>query len=154
MHARALRGKAGSRARSCPAVAIESGLARAVELLERRFGLEALVLFGSHATDATHRESDVDLAALFRRRPDPLELLDAQTELEAILRVPVDLVDLRQASPILAMQVLRTGRCVFGASSPELASFAAILPSRYADLKRTRSEAERALIDRIADDRP
>ncbi len=100
-------------------------LDRVVTLLDERFGLEALFVFGSEAEGTGHRGSDLDLAALLRRRPDALELLDAQTALEAIVGRDVDLVDLAAASPILARQVLRHGRCVFGASALALAHFEA-----------------------------
>ena len=122
---------------------------RIVALLEERFGLEALFVFGSEAAGTQHRRSDLDLAALFRRRPDALALLDAQTALAEIAGTDVDLVDLGAASPIPARQVLRNGRCVFGADAPELARFEATLPSRYEDLERLRAEAERALVDRM-----
>jgi predicted nucleotidyltransferase len=122
---------------------------RVVALLEERFGLDALFVFGSEVTGARHRGSDLDLAALLRRRPDALELLDAQTSLEQIAGKDVDLIDLASASPILARQVLRDGRCVFGSEAPELARFEATLLSRYADLKRVRAEAERALVQRV-----
>jgi len=122
---------------------------RVVILLEERFGLDALFVFGSEASGTPHRESDLDLAALLRRRPDSLELLDAQTALEGIARRDVDLVDLAAASPILARQVLHGGRCVFGAEAPALARFEATLPSRYEDLKRVRAESESALVQRV-----
>jgi predicted nucleotidyltransferase len=131
----------------------EAEISRVVELLERRFGLDALLVFGSEASGATHRESDLDLAALLRRRPEALELIDAQTAIEGIVGRSVDLVDLGRASPILAMQVLRGGRCVFGREAPALLSFEALLPSRYADLKRVRAEAESALVQRVVDGR-
>lgn len=122
---------------------------RIVAVLDEQFGLDALFVFGSEATGAGHRGSDLDLAALLRRRPDALELLDAQTALEAIAGKDVDLVDLAAASPILARQVLRDGRCLFGAEAHSLALFEATLPSRYADLKRARAEAENALVERV-----
>jgi predicted nucleotidyltransferase len=122
---------------------------RVVALLDERFGLDALFVFGSEAAGTKHRESDLDLAALLRRRPDGLELLDARTALEEITGQDVDLVDLGTASPILARQVLRTGRCVFGSSAPALARFEATLPGRYEDLKRHRAEAESALVQRV-----
>jgi len=128
----------------------QSQLDRIVSALVARFGLVALIVFGSEAEGQTHRESDLDLAGLFERRPEGLELLDAQTELEAIVGRSVDLIDLRAASPILARQVLRDGRRAFGRDSPALATFEALLPSRYEDLKRVRAEAERALLERVA----
>jgi predicted nucleotidyltransferase len=105
-------------------------------------------VFGS-SLGARHRDSDLDLAALLRHRPDALELLDAQTALEEIAGQDVDLVDLGAASPILARQVLQGGRCVFGSNAPALARFEATLVSRYEDLKRIRAEAERALVQRV-----
>lgn len=122
---------------------------RIVALLEERFGLAALFVFGSEAAGTQHRGSDLDLAALFRRPPEALALLDAQTDIEEIAGRDVDLVDLGAASPILARQVLRHGRCVFGPDAPELARFEATLPGRYEDLKRLRAEAEHALVERV-----
>jgi len=127
----------------------EASIDRVVAQLEERFGLDALFVFGSQAAGTQHRDSDLDLAALLRRRPGTLELLDVQTELEGITGRAVDLVDLGAASPILARQVLRSGRCVFGSSAPALAHFEAALPSRYEDLKRVRAEAESALVQRV-----
>lgn len=127
----------------------ESTIDRIVALLEERFGLDALFVFGSEAAGTPHRESDLDLAGLLRRRPGALELLDAQTDIEAITERDVDLVDLAAVSPILARQVFGTGRCVFGASAPSLAAFEATLLSRYEDLKRVRAEAESALVERV-----
>ncbi len=122
---------------------------RIVALLDARFGLDARFVFGSKAAGTQHRGSDLDLAALFRRRPDTLALLDAQTALEEIAGRDVDLVDLATASPILVRQVLGHGRCVFGRDAPELAHFEATLPGRYEDLERIRAEAERALVERM-----
>jgi predicted nucleotidyltransferase len=122
---------------------------RVVALLDERFGLDALFVFGSEVAGTQHRGSDLDLAALLRRRPDALELLDARTALEEITGQEVDLVDLGAASPILARQVLQNGRCVFGSEAPALASFEATLPGRYEDLKRMRAEAESALVQRV-----
>lgn len=125
-------------------------LEKVIALLDQRFGLEALIVFGSVARGRAHSESDIDLAALFRTRPDSVALLEAGADCERLLGRSVDLVDLTVASPILAMQVMRDGRCVVGAESHALAEFRAILPSRYFDLKRVRAPAEAALADRIA----
>jgi predicted nucleotidyltransferase len=127
----------------------ETSIGQIVALLEERFGLDALFVFGSEAAGTARRDSDVDLAALLRRRPDALELLDLRSSLEEIAARDVDLIDLGAASPILARQVLRNGRCVFGSTAPALASFEATLPSRYEDLKRVRAEAESALVQRV-----
>lgn len=120
---------------------------KVVALLDLRFGLDGLILFGSAARGTTHGGSDLDLAALFRTRPDPVALLEAGADCERLLGRSVDLVDLAAASPILAMQVMRDGKCIVVSSA--LAAFTASLPSRYADLKRVRAPAEAALAERI-----
>lgn len=125
-------------------------LEKVIALLESRFGLEALILFGSTARGEMHAESDVDLAGLFRSQPDAIALLEAGSDCERLLGRSVDLVDLAAASPILAMQVVREGRRVAGAKSSALAHFTASLPSRYADLKRVRAPAEAALARRMS----
>jgi predicted nucleotidyltransferase len=127
----------------------EAQISRVVTLLDERFGLDALVLFGSDATGTARNESDIDLAALFQRMPTAIDLLDAESDVARLVGRDVDLVDLAATSPILAMQVQRTGRCLFGAESPALANFQATLPGRYEDLKRVRAEAESALVRRV-----
>jgi predicted nucleotidyltransferase len=131
----------------------QAQLAKVVDLREGRLGLEALLLFGSEARGGARADSDVDLAALFRSPVGVVALLEARADIERLLDRSVDLVDLGAASAILAMQVLRDGRCIAGSGSRALAEFTAILPSRYADLKRLRAAAEAALVDRITRDR-
>ena len=130
-------------------MSFDEALPEILALLDRRFGLECLILFGSEATAASRPDSDVDLAALFRTRPSQIDLLEARADLERVLAREVDLVDLAEASPILALQVLQKGRCVFGAGSARLAALQATLPSRTEDLRRVRAAAESALVERV-----
>jgi uncharacterized protein len=125
----------------------------AAERLDRRFGLAALWLFGSRASGAVREDSDLDLAALFRRSPSPLELLEAQADLGAELGVELDLIDLDRASPILAMQVLKHGRLLVDRDLRRRTGFFARTVSMYEDLKIVRREAEQALYRRMADGR-
>jgi predicted nucleotidyltransferase len=117
--------------------------------LERLFGLECLILFGSEAAGASRADSDLDLAALFRTQPTEIALLEARSDLERLIGRAVDLVDLDEASPILLAQILRKGRCVFGERSSRLAALQAMLPSRYEDLRRVRAAAEAAIVERV-----
>jgi predicted nucleotidyltransferase len=127
----------------------EDQLARIVGLLDRRHGLDALYLFGSEASGRAGTLSDVDLAALFERPPAPTERLALQDELAAILGREVDLVDLVQASPILAMQVLRHGRLLHEGNRVRRVAFVARVPGMYEDVIRTRREAENRLLERF-----
>jgi predicted nucleotidyltransferase len=117
--------------------------------LDARFGLDALWLFGSEARGTTRPGSDLDLAALFRRRPSALELRDARAQLAARLGRDVDLVDLDRASPILAMQVVRHGRLLTEANPARRLRFVAGVPGRYEDLRIVRRQAEQALLERV-----
>src|ERR1035437_2993547 len=91
---------------------IASVLSSVVAMLEGRFPLSALWLFGSEARGEARDDSDIDLAALFSK-PVPVEdVLTARFDLSSQLRRSVHLVDLRRASPILGCQVLLNGRLV------------------------------------------
>jgi predicted nucleotidyltransferase len=100
------------------------------ELLDRRFGLDALWVYGSRATNAERADSDLDLAALFRTSPPTAQLWTMRGELESLASLPVDIVDLQTASPILAMQVLRSGQvfcnCNLDVFSGERAGLASV----------------------------
>lgn len=119
------------------------------KLLDERFGLDALWVFGSVASNAATATSDIDLAALFARRPALAELLEARADLERVLGRDVDLVDLERASPILAMQVLRHGRLLRDGNPSRRHRFVAGAPGRYEDLRIIRRKAEAALLDRV-----
>jgi predicted nucleotidyltransferase len=131
-------------------MAIDADLQRAVNVLEERFGLDTLWLFGSEAQGTTRPDSDLDLAALFRRRPTGLEVLEAQADLEQLLHREVDLVDLDRASPILCMQVLRYGRLVIDRNPKRRHAFFSRTISMYEDVKIVRRDAERRLLARVA----
>jgi uncharacterized protein len=128
-------------------------LQKIVTFLDRRFGLDTLWLFGSEAAGTARQDSDLDLAALFRRRSSTLEILDAREELATILHRDVDLVDLDQTSPILGMQVLRHGRLLVDHDPRRRYAFFSRTVSMYEDVKISRREAERALFARMGSGR-
>ncbi len=119
---------------------------REARALAEREGLAAVFLFGSWARGRQRPDSDVDLALLGTAALDPLALFDWAAGLESILGRPVDLVDLRSASPILARQVLRHGSCVVRKDPRSVQEFIARTLTDYEDLKRARAPVERALL--------
>jgi predicted nucleotidyltransferase len=119
-----------------------------VRILEP-LGLEALWVFGSFAREARRDDSDVDLGALFRTTPDPESLLGARADIAAAVGREVDLVDLEAVSPILAFEVVRSGRLVHEKTPDRRVRFVAELVGRYEDVKRFRAPIERAAIARL-----
>lgn len=119
--------------------------------LDRRVGLDALWVYGSVARGTDTAGSDVDLAALFARRPAAAELLSLPGDLAVLAGRDVDLVDLDTASPVIAMQVLREGRLLADVVPRRRIAFVSGLTSRYEDLRRLRQGSEAALLKRVVD---
>jgi predicted nucleotidyltransferase len=134
-------------------VVTAEGLAAAASLLEGRFPLSALWLFGSRVRGEARGDSDVDLAALFSVPVTVEAVLAARLDLSSLLGQDVDLVDLRRASPILGRQVLRDGQLLLDRDPADRHVFAMLLPSRYVDLKISLAAAERALVEVVHDRR-
>ena len=125
-----------------------SAIETIVAELGQALPLQAIWLFGSEAEGRARVDSDVDIAVLVDGRIDPLTLLDARERLASRLGRDVDLVELRHASPILAMQVLKHGRLIREADRRARIAFEAALPGRYEDVQRMRAPLVRALVAR------
>jgi len=106
----------------------------------------AAYLFGSAAQNRLAAESDVDVGLLFETSPEALRLLELQDDLTTVLKRQSDLVSLNQASPILAMQVLKHGEIVFERSERAVREFHVRTLFAYFDLKQVRKPIEEALL--------
>lgn len=80
-------------------------------------GLLAVYVFGSQVTGEANAGSDLDLAVLIEGSIDPLQLWRLSGELADIVKVPVDLLDLRAASTVMQYQVITTGRRLWSKDS-------------------------------------
>jgi uncharacterized protein len=147
------RRRAGTCASFIATLISAEALTRVTSLVEARFPLSALWLFGSEARGQARPDSDVDLATLFSQPVASEQLFEASLDLQSLLGRSVDLVDLRRASPILARQVLRDGRLLVDRDPADRHAFAMVLPSRYVDLKISRRAAELALVESVHDRR-
>ena len=106
----------------------------------------AAYLFGSAAQNRLADESDVDIGLLFETSPEALRLLELQEVLTTALNRQSDLVSLNQASPILAMQVLKHGKLIFERSERAVREFQVRTLFAYFDLKQVRKPIEEALL--------
>jgi hypothetical protein len=125
--------------------------ARAAQLLEERLRPATIVLFGSRAVGRERQDSDVDLGVLCDGSlPDAFTVAGLKTELEDILGRSVDLVVLNSASPILAMEVLRSHRVLSQRDPEAFEAFTVRTLLAYFDLKQVRAPIEQAILARGA----
>lgn len=82
---------------------------RAILATDARIGYA--LLFGSGSRGTSHSHSDIDVALELRQGTNlsPHDLGELASRLEAVVRMPVDLVLLNEAPPALAYRVFRDG---------------------------------------------
>jgi uncharacterized protein len=73
------------------------------------FEAAVIYIFGSFGTATQHPKSDIDIAFLPTLPALPLDYFYIASELSSKLGHPVDLINLKQASTVLAKEVLLTG---------------------------------------------
>ncbi len=109
------------------------------QVVQGRDDLVAVYLFGSVAEGTAHGLSDVDVAVLFRPNIPSVALfarvLAIGSALEAALPMPVDLIDLGQAGPALAFQVLRKGWLIVERDRDARSLFVMCALGRYYDAR-------------------
>jgi predicted nucleotidyltransferase len=118
--------------------------------LREPFRIQLIILFGSSVTGLRGPESDLDLAFL---GDAPLDLIAVTTDVIRSLHTDrVDVVDLRRASPLLAMEVARHGRLVYERQPGTHLEFISLAVRRYIDTKKLR-DAQKDAIHRFLTDR-
>jgi predicted nucleotidyltransferase len=108
--------------------------------------LVAIYRFGSSVTGERTPGSDVDLAVLAATPIDPLRRFDLQERLASALGQSVDLVDLRAASPVMAIQIIGKGRVLLDEDAPARGRFEDLIFGVYARL----NEERRGILQRVA----
>jgi predicted nucleotidyltransferase len=107
---------------------------------ERIPDLMVLYRFGSSVHGILRPDSDLDYAVLAPRRLDPVERFDVQEELARRVRRSVDLVDLRNASTVMRMQVVSRGIHVVVPDPAGTNAFEIAVYSAYARLNEERRD--------------
>ena len=101
-------------------------------------GVAAVYLFGSTARGSARAQSDVDVAILYRKAPEPVLAglpLDVEAALEARLGRPVQAIVLNTAPVDLVHRVLRDGRLLLDADRSARIQFEVKARSEYFDLE-------------------
>ncbi|MDP2319039.1 MAG: nucleotidyltransferase domain-containing protein [Acidobacteriota bacterium] len=108
--------------------------------------VQAIYRFGSTAAGTDGPGSDLDLAVLGPQPLDPVVRFDLQDQLASLVRRPVDLVDLRTASTVMAMQVLAAGELLHDSAPESRGLFEDRAYGSYARL----NEERRGILARVA----
>jgi predicted nucleotidyltransferase len=108
--------------------------------------LVAVYRFGSSVSGEQRPGSDVDLAVLTATSLDPLLRFDLQERLASALHKSVDLVDLRVASPVMAIQIIGKGRVLLDNDASARGRFEDLTYGVYARL----NEERRGILQRVA----
>ncbi|MCX6716759.1 MAG: nucleotidyltransferase domain-containing protein [Candidatus Taylorbacteria bacterium] len=113
--------------------------------IAEKYGLSAIVLFGSQATGKTHGKSDVDIAVLSKNDFDRFALA---TDLDkAFNRDDVEVVDLRAASPTLMYVVVRDGVLLYESEKDSFFSWKMYAIRVWLDTAWLRKLADKKLVD-------
>jgi predicted nucleotidyltransferase len=116
------------------------------EFLDKRGEVSLAFIFGSFAEGRLNKESDVDIAILFRVEPDISTLTDIMNGLSVIVKRDVDIVVLNNASPIIRMQVLRKGRILKKVDERIYCDFYLRAVKEYDDIKIIRRAQEENIL--------
>ena len=116
------------------------------EFLDKRGEVSLAFIFGSFAEGRLNKESDVDIAILFRVEPDISTLTDIMNGLSVIVKRDVDIVVLNNASPIIRMEVLRKGRVLKKVDERIYCDFYLRTVKEYDDIKIIRRNQEENIL--------
>lgn len=75
--------------------------------------ISVMYIFGSHASGHERKGSDVDLGVLFNDDMHGFKRIGLETEISNILRMDVDLVDMKKAGPFLRHQIHKNGKLIY-----------------------------------------
>lgn len=111
-------------------------------------GITAVYLFGSFADGREVKDSDIDIAILLNHGELSFKEKTRMTlDLNQLTDREIDLIDLKNVSSILQMQVLKKGKCLFCNNENKLNQFKIKTVQTYLDLKKVRKPIEDRLKD-------
>ncbi len=116
------------------------------DFLNSRDDVLLAFVFGSFIEDRQTEESDIDIAILFKQRPDFSTFTEIIDTLSGIAKREADIVVLNDSSPIIRMQVLKKGRLIKKINDSVYNDFFTRTIKEYDDLKRIRKEQERNIL--------
>ena len=83
--------------------------------VRKKHGLSLILLHGSRAVGALHKESDTDIAVVREKEVKKVDLLSLLSDLKKVFKVDnIDIVDLTYANPLLLFSVARKSKLLSG----------------------------------------
>ena len=126
---------------------METVIDRVIKYFTEINGIQAVYLFGSFAANRVTAESDIDLAILTNVALNEELFCQIQDTLVGLAGRDVDLIDLRNCSPILAYQVLKYGKKILLRDEYALNLWIIQVLNAYYDLKIDRRPIERSFLE-------
>ena len=118
----------------------------------KKHNVKLAYLFGSRVKDNAAKESDYDVAALFKELQDPLALVETMNlsaDLRAFFPSKVDLVSLNFAPLLLKYEVVAHNQVLYCEDEKERIDFEVRTTKMYLDEKYTLEIYYRAMEERI-----
>ncbi|WP_336866242.1 type VII toxin-antitoxin system MntA family adenylyltransferase antitoxin [Peribacillus frigoritolerans] len=98
-----------------------------------------IIIFGSYAKKSTHKDSDIDIAFYSENQSlTTYEVFLLAQELADILKIEVDLVNIRTASTVFKAQIYTTGTIIYSTNDTLLKNLQMTALSMYAKLNEER----------------
>jgi predicted nucleotidyltransferase len=117
--------------------------------LEARTDVRLVYVFGSTARGEARASSDIDVAVLFETLPEVGDLDQLAADLQTTAGRRVDLVVLNTAPPLLASEIVKTGRRLTCRSEADRVRFETHAAARYLDTAHMRRIQHRYLRERV-----
>lgn len=85
---------------------IKNILAKNRVVLESKYKVKEIGVFGSYVTGKQKKKSDIDILVEFKEAPDFFEFLELEEYLEDLLGTKVDLVSKKALKPYIGKRIL------------------------------------------------
>lgn len=77
------------------------------KLLEKRYKVKKIGLFGSYTRKEANKKSDIDILVEFSETPDLFEFIDLENFLRKLLGIKVDLATKEALKPLIRKEILK-----------------------------------------------
>ncbi len=117
-------------------ISISQEQKKQLHVISSQYGLNFIVLFGSHAQGCERKESDIDIAISTKKKLDYAHEFIVDKELSKILKQrTIDLVQVMHASPILMFNIAFKSELLYEATKHSFAYFQMYAFKLYVEAK-------------------